>query len=162
MIRNINPDTSDAKALADIYNYYIQNTIVSFEEEPIDANEMLRRIGKVVPHYPWIVYENEQQILGYAYASEWNERVAYRNTVESTIYLHPDARGKGIGTQLYTHLIDILRKAGYHTVIGGISLPNAGSQALHEKMGYEKVAHYHSVGFKMGEWVDVGYWQLML
>lgn len=157
MIRAYQP--SDAAACAALYNPYIRHTVVSFEEAEIAEAEMVRRVAKVQPDFPWLIWEEGGQVLGYAYAAPWNERAAYRFAAESTIYLHPEATGRGIGTQLYQALLHRLQAQGIITVIGGIALPNAGSVALHEKLGFEKVAHYARVGYKFDRWIDVGYWQ---
>ena len=160
MIRKI--QIEDAAAICDIYNYYILNSSATFEERPVTKVQMAERIRKLTAHLPWIVFEEGEKVIAYAYATAWRARAAYRNTVESSIYLHPDARKKGIGTQLYGNLLSILKKRKFHTVIGGVTLPNDSSIALHEKFGFEKVAHFKKVGFKFGQWLDVGYWQLML
>ncbi|HBC86938.1 MAG TPA: phosphinothricin acetyltransferase [Lentisphaeria bacterium] len=153
--------TTDAKTICSIYNYYIENTVVTFEEVPLSASEMAKRIKDIGKDFPWIVYVEGKQILGYAYAGKWKTRCSYRLTVESTVYLHRDAVGKGIGTKLYKALLPMLKKNGFHVVVGGIALPNKGSVALHEKFGFKKVAHFKEVGFKFGKWIDVGYWELI-
>ena len=160
MIRKV--EISDAAALAEIYNYYVLNSIATFVEVPFTVAEMEAKINEISSRFPWFVYEVEGKIIGYAYANEWNARAAYRNSVESTIYLSHKTVNKGVGTKLYSHLIAELKSKKYHVIIGGISLPNAASQGLHEKFGYKKVAHYKEVGFKFNEWIDVGYWQLVL
>jgi L-amino acid N-acyltransferase YncA len=154
---------SDAHALADIYNNYILETIVTFEEQPVSPTDIAERIAEVatVP-LPWLVYEHEGAIVGYAYASKWKGRCAYRFSVETTVYLAPGSIGKGIGTALYQALLMHLKGLGLHVAIGGIALPNAASVALHEKLGFSKVAQFSEVGFKFGRWIDVGYWQLTL
>jgi len=101
-------------------------------------------------------------VVGFAYASKWKGRCAYRNSLETTIYLDPSVTRRGIGSSLYNALIQHVRSAGFHTVIGGVALPNEASVALHEKHGYRKVAHFEQVGFKHNRWVDVAYWQLLL
>lgn len=154
---------ADADALARIYNYYITDTIVTFEEEPIDGSEMILRLAEVTSAgLPWIVAEESGAVTGYAYANRWKTRIGYRFSVESTIYLAPTATGKGIGTALYQRLIDLLREGTTHLVIGGVGLPNPASVALHERLGFEKVAQFKEVGLKFGRWIDVGYWQLNL
>ena len=160
-LRDATPD--DAAAIAAIYNRYIADTCVTFETEPVDAAEMGRRIGDVqaLP-LPWTVAEVDRRIAGYAYATRWRVRHAYRFAAESTIYLSPDATGRGIGRALYADLVSRLRKQGLHTVIGGIALPNDASIALHERLGFRKAAHFAEVGFKQDRWIDVGYWQLSL
>lgn len=160
MIRKI--QIEDAAAICEIYNYYILNSSATFEEDIVTEVQMKERIQKLTLHFPWTVFVEEEKVIAYAYATAWRARAAYRNTVESSIYLHPNARKKGIGTQLYGNLLSILKKRKLHTVIGGVTLPNDSSIALHEKFGFEKVAHFKKVGFKFGQWLDVGYWQLML
>lgn len=153
----------DAPAIAAIYNPYILDTTISFEEDPVTDAEMARRIADVQGGgLPWLVAELDGAVIGYAYATKWRVRHAYRHSVESSVYLAPAAARKGIGSALYSALLERLRAGGYHLVIGGIALPNDASVALHEKMGYEKAAHFKEVGFKFGRWLDVGYWQKKL
>lgn len=153
----------DADAMARIYNHYVHGTIVTFEEEPVDSAEMAARLAEVAAaELPWIVVERDGEVAGYAYASRWKGRCAYRFSVESTIYLAPSAIGKGLGKTLYERLISILCEGPAHVAIGGIALPNAASVALHERLGFEKVAHFKEVGFKFDRWIDVGYWQRAL
>jgi L-amino acid N-acyltransferase YncA len=154
--------TSDASQVCVIYNHYVAATHVTFEEQPVDTASMAGRIGAVLQGLPWLVWEENGEILGYAYATRWRERSAYATSVESTVYLHPDATRRGRGTRLYSALIEELRVRQLHTVIGGIALPNAASMALHQKLGFEKIAHFREVGRKLGRWIDVGYWQLLL
>jgi L-amino acid N-acyltransferase YncA len=101
-------------------------------------------------------------VIGYAYAGKWNVRSAYRHTVETTVYLSNSTLSKGWGTRLYQALFDTLRDKSIHTIVGGITLPNPASIALHEKFGMKKVAHFSEVGYKFGKWLDVGYWQMEL
>jgi phosphinothricin acetyltransferase len=154
--------TADAAAIADIYNHYVLKTIVTFEEEPIGVPEMKQRITEVTAALPWLVWVEEGRILGYAYASKWKSRCAYRYSVESTIYLDQTATSRGVGTKLYTSLIAGLKQLGLHGIIGGVALPNAASVGLHEKLGFVKVAQFKEVGWKFGQWIDVGYWELIL
>lgn len=160
-IRPATPD--DSAAIADIYNYYIKKTTVTFEEEPISPSEMARRMEEASSaSLPWVVAELGGRVVGFAHGSEWKGRCAYRFSVEITVYVDPDRTGLGVGTELCHHLLLLLEKLGIHSVIGAIALPNEASVALHEKLGFEKVAHFKEVGFKFGKWVDVGYWQLVL
>lgn len=160
-IRNALP--GDAAAIADIYNHYILHTAISFEEEPVSAADMAQRIADVqAGGLPWIVLEAEGRLAGYAYATKWRARRAYRFSVESTVYLDQELGGKGYGAALYTALLADLRTRDCHLVIGGIAQPNPASVALHEKFGFQKVAHFSEVGFKFGRWADVGYWELKL
>ena len=160
MIRDVS--ILDATTIAEIYNWYIAETAISFEEEPVTAEEMAGRIQAVTQHYPWIVLESDGTLVGYAYARRWHERSAYRHTVEVGVYLAHDRVGCGYGTELYRELISRLPTFGIHAAIGGIAMPNDASVSLHEKFGFTKVAHYREVGFKFGTWHDVGYWQLLL
>jgi len=152
----------DAAEICEIYNHYVLETAVTFEEEPVGAAEMSQRIRETLPSLPWLVWKEDERVLGYCYASRWKGRSAYRYAVESTVYLRPDAVGRGLGTKLYRSLLAELRDRELHVAIGGIALPNAASVALHEKLGFEKVAHFRQVGMKFNRWVDVGYWQLIL
>ena len=153
----------DARRVAAIYNHYIAETVVTFETAPVATEAMHARVqGVQDAGLPWLVAESGEDIVGYAYAAPWKARDAYRFAVESTIYLAPEATGRGIGRGLYEALLQRLQARELHTAIGGIALPNAASVALHEAMGFAKVAHFREVGFKSGRWIDVGYWQRML
>lgn len=160
MIRKVLP--GDAEQICAIYNYHVANTIVTFEEAMVTENEMAQRIKNISLKFPWLVCEKDQVIAGYAYAFEWRARSAYRYAAEATVYIHEDFKGKGIGTVLYTNLIKEMKALSFHSLIGGISLPNHASIALHEKLHFKKVAHFEQVGFKLNHWIDVGYWQLVL
>ncbi len=161
MIRPAQP--GDAEAIARIYNYYILNTVITFEEQPITAQDMAQRMLQITAeNLPWLVAESAGGIAGYAYASRWKDRSAYRYSVESTVYLDAEARGMGYGSQLYGALLADLRQGEVHVVIGGIALPNEASVRLHEKLGFRKVAHFKEVGYKFVRWIDVGYWELSI
>lgn len=155
---------SDAARLAEIYNHYIANSTATFETDAVTSLQMENRIKGIQKNLlPWLVTENANGIiLGYAYASKWKERNAYKHSVEITVYLDHNVPSQGLGSQLYTALFNELKALGVHAAIGGISLPNTASIALHEKFGMKKVAHFSEVGNKFGEWVDVGYWQVVL
>ena len=154
---------TDGTALAAIYNHYIRSTIITFEEDEVDGADMSARISDTIEQeLPYLIADVDGDVAGYAYASKWKGRCAYRYSVEVTVYLAPDATGSGLGSALYTGLLDELRARNYHIAIAGISLPNPASVALHEKFGMHKVAHFEQVGFKFGDWVDVGYWQCEL
>ena len=159
MIRPV--EKRDAAHITAIYNHYINNTVVTFETDTIAEHDIIDRFEKVqASGLPWLVAENEQgEVLGYAYATKWRERFAYRFSVEVTVYVSPNHGGKGLGTKLYDALFETLRQSEVHSVIGGITLPNPASVALHEKFGMHKVAHFEEVGFKFDKWQDVGYWQ---
>lgn len=159
MIRSA--EVADAGSVAGIYNYYIENTVVTFEEKTLAARDMAQRIDHVLAQgLPFLVAQDSQgRIVGYAYASRWNGRCSYRYSVEVTVYLAPDTSGQGWGSRLYQVLFEQLREQSMHVLIAGIALPNPGSVALHEKFGMQKVAHFAEVGYKHGQWLDVGYWQ---
>lgn len=153
----------DAAAIAAIYSHYILTTTISFEETPVDAAEISQRMAAVQSAgLPYLVAEDAGIVIGYAYATPWRVRRAYRSSVETSVYLRAGTAGRGTGTALYRTLLDVLTGAGYHLAIGGIAQPNAASVALHEKLGFEQVALFREVGHKFGQWVDVGYWQLIL
>jgi len=151
----------DYPAIADIYNHYIKSTAITFEEIQVTVADIESRAHSVAASgLPWLVAIADNHIAGYAYATRWRERSAYRNTVEVTVYLDPDSVGRGYGTALYKQLLDLLRRKGLHVAIGCIALPNEASVRLHEKLGFIKVGHLEEVGYKLGRWVDVGYWQV--
>lgn len=154
--------TSDAESICSIYNTYVENTRATFEEEVLSVKDMKARIENITQRYPWVVYEKEDKVVGYTYATQWKERSAYRHSVEIGIYVESNYLGIGIGTELNKALIAKLRDQKIHCVIAGIALPNPASIALFEKIGFEKVAHFKEVGYKLGRWVDVGYWELLL
>lgn len=160
----IRPATSaDADAICAIYNPYVTDTTISFEETPVSPAEMTQRIADVAAaDLPWLVMVEEGEIIGYAYATKWRVRPAYRYSVESSVYLDGHCAGRGLGRALYEALLAQLRQRELHLVIAGIALPNEASVRLHERLGYRKVAHFNEVGLKFGGWVDVGYWQLQL
>jgi phosphinothricin acetyltransferase len=161
MIRNV--ISEDVVDICRIYNWYVSQTIISFEETLVSADEMRQRIQDITSQgFPWIVVEQEGNLAGYAYASKWRPRPAYKNTVEATVYLDQKFLGMGLGKNLYTEVLRQLKEAGYHSAMGVIALPNEASVRLHEKMGFEKAAHFKEVGFKFNQWIDVGYWQKML
>lgn len=154
---------TDADEISRIYNRYVLETTVSFEERAVTASEMTARIAETRgAKLPWFIAEENGVVAGYAYATNWRVRSAYRFSAETSVYLAPDYHGRGLGRQLYQHVLIQLKELGFHLAIGGIALPNPASIALHEKLGFRKVAHFSEVGFKFGKWVDLGYWQLTL
>jgi L-amino acid N-acyltransferase YncA len=154
---------ADAAAIARIYNHYVLHSIATFEEEAVPADEIVKRLEEVrESQLPWIVAEREGSVVGYAYASKWKGRCAYRYSTEVTVYLAHDQGGRGIGSDLYGRLFPMLEERKLHAAMGGISLPNPASVALHEKFGMEKVAHFKEVGYKFDRWIDVGYWARIL
>lgn len=154
---------ADAAAVADIYNHYIRDSVATFEEEPVTPGDMLARFETVhAASFSWLVAVQHDRVVGFAYAAPWKKRPSYRHSVEVTAYIAPDSTGQGIGSRLYEQLFAELADRGIHAVMGGISLPNDASIALHEKFGMQRVAHFREVGFKFGRWIDVAYWQRIL
>lgn len=160
MIRPI--EAKDAGACCAIYNHYIEHSIVTFEEEPISIEEMRHRIGAITASHPWLVFEDDDGVAGYVYAGPWKMRHAYRYSAETTVYLAPGRQGRGMGSALYEALLPTLRDMSVRAVMAGIALPNDASVALHEKAGFEKVAHFREVGWKFERWIDVAYWERIL
>lgn len=163
MIRNV--EASDASAIADIYNYYINETTISFEYDPVDAAEIESRIASTIDAgFPYIVYvdPDSNEVVGYAYAGQWRKRVAYRFVAESAIYVRHSREGQGIGKQLYAVLFDRLRAKNFRSVIAGIAIPNQGSVAAHRSLGFRKIGVFEKVGFKFDSWIDLEFWQLDL
>lgn len=153
---------ADASAICAIYNHYIEQTTITFEESLVSVDEMQTRIRDHKTNLPWLVYCEGENVVAYAYATPWRARSAYRFSVETTVYVHKDHARKGIARALYQSLIGQLRDAKLHCAIAGIALPNEASIGLHEAFGFEKVAEFKEVGMKFGQWVHVGYWQLRL
>ena len=159
-IRAARPD--DAACLSKIYNFYVDHSIVTFEEQPVPVDDFAERIRVLSGKLPWLVSQLDGDLTGFAYASPWKSRQAYRYSVETTIYLAPDQLGQGLGKLLYTELIKGLRKLGVHSLIAGIAQPNPVSATLHEKLGYRKIGEFEQVGYKFDRWIDVHYWELLL
>jgi phosphinothricin acetyltransferase len=154
-------EMSDAEQITAIYNYYILKTHHTFETEPLDVVQTQERISKTIEDYPYLVAEEDGVILGYAYATQFRLRQAYEHSAEVSIYVKNDAKQKGIGTELYRKLFEELYETYVHAIVAGISLPNDPSVKFHEKLGFRKVAHFNEIGYKLGRWIDVGYWELI-
>ena len=152
--------TDDAPAIAAIYAPIVRETAISFELEPPTVDEMGTRIATTLQRFPWLVsLDASGRVSGYVYASKHRERAAYQWSVDVTAYVRSDARGQGIGKQLYKSLLEELKTLGYAQAFAGIALPNAASVALHESMGFEPLGIYRKVGYKLNAWHDVGWWQ---
>lgn len=148
---------ADSGAIAAIYRPYVEQTRISFEEVAPDAAEVAQRMSN--PLYPWLVAEGDARILAFANSSAFRARHAYRWTVEVGIYAAPDAKRRGIGRALFGRLLDLLTAQGFVSAIGAIALPNEPSVGLHEALGFVHTGTYRHIGFKLGEWADVGLWQ---
>lgn len=149
----------DEVGICDIYQHYILNTVVTFEEVPLSSEQMRARIDAYRADHPWLVCVKDGAIVGYAYASKFHQRAAFRHTAELSVYVRHGCERQGIGRQLYEPLIKQVEAQGCHAMMGVIALPNEGSVRLHESLGFTKVGHLLQVGHKFGEWVDLGYWQ---
>jgi phosphinothricin acetyltransferase len=160
MIRDVKQ--TDVQALCEIYNHYVSHTVITFEETPVSEAEMSRRIDAVTSRYPWLVFERDGVVAGYAYVSTWKTRSAFRHSVESTVYVSTDFIGQRIGSQLYEALFSRLHSLDIHSVVGGIALPNPASVKLHETFGFKQVALFNEMGRKFNQWIDLGYWELLL
>ncbi len=161
IIRTATPD--DAAAVQAIYAPIVRDTSISFETEPPTADEMRQRIIATLAQFPWLVaLDDAGAVAGYVYASRYAERRAYRWSATVTAYVRADQRGRGVGKALYGELLAQLTALGYCQAFAGITLPNAGSVALHESVGFRPVGVYPAVGYKLGAWHDVGWWQLPL
>ncbi|HXJ02985.1 MAG TPA: GNAT family N-acetyltransferase [Micropepsaceae bacterium] len=160
VIRKANPD--DASAICRIYNPHVLKTVVTFEETEIAVPEMASRIANIGASYSFLAAEDDGAFAGYSYAARFNERIGYRYTVVTTVYVDQTMQGRGVGTALYRALLERLAAHSMHAAIGIIALPNPASIALHEKCGFRKVAHLDQAGIKFGRWIDVGYWQIVL
>lgn len=159
-LRLATPD--DASAIAAIYAPVLHNTAISFEVEEVSAEEMEDRVATTLLQYPWLVAEADGDVLGYAYAAQHRTRAAYGWSTDVSVYLAARARRRGLGRALYTALLDVLTAQGYANAFAGITLPNAASVQLHKSLGFVTIGVYRSVGWKLGRWHDVGWWQRRL
>jgi L-amino acid N-acyltransferase YncA len=152
----------DVPAMLAIYGPIVRDTAISFEYEPPTSAELEARLHAIEGQYPWLVAERAGQLAGYAYASSFRSRAAYQWAVEVTVYVHPEHHRHGVARALYGALFDELRAQGFCTAIAVITLPNARSVALHERLGFAPVGVFRRAGFKLGQWYDIGCWQLEL
>ncbi len=153
---------ADAAAIQTIYAPYVRDTCISFETEPPSIEEMRLRIEKILPRWPWLVCEEEGKVVAYAYAGEHRSRAAFRWAVEVAVYVRQDQHRRGHGRRLYARLLSLLRQQGFYHAYAAIYVPNPASVALHEAVGFQPCARFPKIGFKLGEWRDVGWWHLAL
>lgn len=151
---------ADAAALLSIYKYYVEETAITFEYEVPTVEEFARRIEEISAFYPYLVWEEDGQILGYAYAHRHQVRAAYQWNVELSIYLANDVCGQGLGTKLYGALIELLLLQGVQNFYGCVTMPNETSDALHKKMGFKLCSVWHHCGYKLGKWHDVAWYEM--
>ncbi|MDR1900026.1 MAG: GNAT family N-acetyltransferase [Treponema sp.] len=160
MIRPVKAD--DARGICGIYNYFVENTAVTFEEEPVSIREMEGRVRDIGGAYPWFVWEEEGGVLGYAYVNKFRDRPAYRYSAELSIYVKSGHEGKGMGGKLFARLLEAARESSLHVLVSAITVPNERSVGIHEKFEFVKVAQFDEIGYKLGGWRDVAYWELVL
>lgn len=160
MIREVTLE--DAAAIAAIYNEYVSNTVITFDTVPVAEEEMRERIAALSARYPYYVYEEEGKVEGYCYVHPWKQRDAYYYTLETTVYVHPACRGKGIGGALMNRLIETCRSRSFHVLIACITVPNEASEKLHTRLGFRQVSLFTEVGRKFDRWLDVADYELKL
>lgn len=152
----------DAERIRSIYEPYVRNSIVSFETAVPSVSEMERRIATTVERYPWLVCEHEGRVVGYAYAGPHRSRAAYRWSIDCSAYVQAEYHRDGVAQGLYESLFALCSLQGFHNAYAGIALPNEASVSFHEDQGFEPVGVYEKVGYKMGDWRDVGWWATSL
>jgi len=153
---------ADAERVASIYNHYVSATTISFETEPVPVEEMRDRINSISSAFPYFVYEYDDVVVGYCYAHLWKEREAYSKTLETTVYIAPEACRQGVGPLLMKHLVDECRSRGYHALVACITADNLPSIHLHQHLGFRQVSRFTQVGHKFGRWLDVVDLELVL
>jgi phosphinothricin acetyltransferase len=153
---------ADAPSIRRIYAPHVEETAVSFATEVPSVTALESKIRKTLPAHPWIVSEDDGDVVGYAYAGPLRERDAYQWTVELSVYVAESAQRAGVGKRLYETLLELLEAQGFASAYGVVTLPNPPSVALHEKLGFEKVGHFDDVGYKHDAWHDVGWWRIRL
>ena len=161
LIRDVDADR-DSAACAAIYAPYVRDTVISLEERPPTPADFAQRIARITTTHPWLIAQEGEEVLGYAYGARHHERAAYRWSVDVAVYVAARHHRRGIGRALYRTLFELLAEQGYRIACAGVTLPNEGSVGLHEALGFEPVGVYRKIGFKHGAWRDVGWWQLEL
>jgi L-amino acid N-acyltransferase YncA len=152
----------DAEGVQRIYAPIVQDTVISFELDPPSVAEIRQRIVDTLTHWPWLVCEHDGEVIGYAYAGKYRVRPAYQWSVDVSVYIHERIHRRGVGRGLYSALVRLLVLQGFYNAQAGITLPNAASVGLHEAMGFQAIGVYRKIGYKLGAWHDVGWWQLVL
>lgn len=161
LIRHADP-ARDSAGCADVYGPYVRDTVISLEEEPPTTDEFARRIAQFSATHAWLVAEVDAELAGFAYASPHRARASYRWATDVSVYISSHHHRSGVGTALYRALFGLLVRQGFRIACAGVTLPNQGSVAIHESFGFRLVGIYRRVGWKFGDWRDVGWWQLDL
>jgi phosphinothricin acetyltransferase len=152
----------DFPAIAELTNVFIRSTAIHFAFAPITDSDLVEQWRETERRYPWLTAEIDGSFAGYAKAGPWRTRSAYQWTAEAGIYIQSEYHGRGVGKRLYSALIAELRQRGFHSVIGGMTMPNEASVRLHQSLGFEYVGTFRQAGFKLDQWHDVAFWQLRL
>ena len=160
MIRKYHP--KDLQSIVDILNYYVKNDACIFQVEPYTFDEIEKKFEIIQATYPIFIEEKDNKVAAFAYGARWRDKPAYAKSVETTIYIHPDYLHTGIGESLYRKLIETLTQMNFHLLVAGMTMPNPGSQRLHEKLGFERVGEFKEAGMKFGKWHNVGFWQMVI
>jgi phosphinothricin acetyltransferase len=150
---------ADAAACAAIYAPYVTGTAITFELDPPTVEEMAERITKAQSTHAWLVLEDDEQVVGYAYAGPMKPRAAYRWSCEVSVYVASTHHRTGAGRTLYNALFDRLAHRGYRTAVAGVTLPNPASEALHKSLGFDPIGTYRNIGWKLDSWHDVAWSQ---
>ena len=154
---------ADSEAIAGIYNYYVRETTVTFDEEPLTVARMRERVAGISRSWPYLVAEDAGEIIGYCYVHPWKEKIAYGRTLETTVYLRSGMTSRGVGRRLMETLIGECRsRGGIHSLIACITTENEGSRRFHASLGFEEVSHFREVGYKFGRYLDVTDMELLL
>ncbi len=160
-IRPVTP--ADVEAIAEIYNYYVLHTTVSFQIDPLTVDEMRQSVETISSSYPYFVAVSGDKVVGYCCAHRWKPRPAYNHTFEVTIYLDHDWRGGGVGTALMQRLLTACRSTPEcHALIACVTAENEASMAFHTKMGFHQVSHFTQVGYKFDRWIGVNDMEMLL
>lgn len=152
----------DCDAILEIYRPYVEDTAITFELETPTHDEFSARMRNIMDFFPYLVAERDGEVIGYAYAHFLHERAAYRFNAELSVYLKQGCTGDGVGSKLYSALIELLRAQGFCKLYGIVTMPNAASDALHRKFGFKPLIRFANQGFKFGEWRDVEWYELVL
>lgn len=155
-------DPTDAADLVAIYGFYVTESVISFEYDVPTVAEFASRIRTIQQQFPYLIAELDGRLVGYAYASQHNDRTAYQWSANTSVYIHPDSHRRGTARQLYTRLFELLCQQGYYNVFAGITLPNPKSEAFHQAMGFERIGTYQNSGYKLGAWHSVAWFQRLL
>ena len=160
IIRNVL--NSDIPQVVEILNHYVRNDSCTFQIDPYSVAEISEKIAEITKVYPYIVMEEDNEVISFAYASRWREKQAYDKSAETTIYLNPQQKHRGLGKILYQELIEQLRQKNFRLLVACLTLPNPSSVRLHESLGFEKAGEFRDAGYKFNRWCDVGFWQKVL